>query len=196
VKPLLIILCLLTSLASFGQENEGKFIKDAKTGCMVWDPSYDPGDSISWDGGCKDDYAFDMGTLIWFNYGKEVIRYRGELYRGIPNGPGAYLQPNGTTINGNFTDGAPLFLDESYLNQLDKNFIPIIDSTHLYFNTGESKALFYYALVPKKAIKGVLVLLPSTGETPQEVFSNNIKLTELACDSGLLTITFVSILWL
>jgi len=188
MKTILSILCFLVSLVSFAQENEGKFIRDAATGCMVWDPSYDLGDSITWNGGCKDKYANGTGTLTWFSNGKKYASYSGEIQKGIPNGKGIYTGLDGHSIAGNFSDGEPLNLDLPYLKRLEKNTISVIDSAHIFFNQGESKTLFYYALVPTTAIKGVLVLLPSTGETPQEVFSNNIKLTELACDSGLLTI--------
>jgi hypothetical protein len=186
MKILLTVLCLLISFASLGQE--GKYLKDAKTGCLVWDPTFDTGDSIIWTGDCRNNYANGIGTVIWLSNGKEFADYSGEMLNGIPNGKGTYTYSNGHSITGNFSDGEPLFLDAPYLERLEKNSIPIIDSTHIFLNAGESKTLFYYALVPKNTIKGVSVLLPSTGETPQEVLSNNVKLVELACDSGLLTI--------
>ncbi len=79
-------------------------------------------------------------------------------------------------------------LENPYSNNLKKNIIPLIDSTNIYINDGESNSLFYYALVPKGKIKGVFVLLPSTGELVEDVFNNNINLSKLACDSNLLTI--------
>jgi hypothetical protein len=85
-------------------------------------------------------------------------------------------------------DKTSLKLGSSYLNRLEKNNVAINDTTDLFINDKQSKLLFYYALAPKEKIKGVLVILSSSGETPEEVFNNNIKLTESACDSNLLVI--------
>jgi hypothetical protein len=90
------------------------------------------------------------------------------------------------TISGQNISG--INLSEPYLKKLEKNNLTIIDSTNLYSNDGDSKTLFYYSLVPNDAVIGVLVLLPGTWETVENVFNNNIKLIELACYSNLLTI--------
>jgi len=179
--------CIIT-LSLLGQENAGRFIKDARTGCMIWDEYYAPEDSISWEGKCKDKLADGSGTLIWYAHGKETARYAGSMLKGNPNGKGKYIFVGAGKLEGNFVDGVLLNLEDPYLKRLEKNKISIVDSTDLYVNDGKSQTLFYYALVPKGKIKGALVLLPSTDETPEEVFSNNVKLTELACDSNLLTI--------
>jgi hypothetical protein len=83
---------------------------------------------------------------------------------------------------------AQLSLGTSYMKRIEKNKISMIDSTNLYFGDGESKELFYYALVPKDKIKGTLILLPSVWESVESVFNNNKKLCELACDSSMLII--------
>lgn len=188
IKTLFSILCLLISFISYSQESEGKYIKDAKTGCKIWDPIYSTDDSISWSGSCKNDLAEGTGTLIWFDKGKENARYVGLMGKGNPNGKGKYTFISGGTLEGNFVDGSLLNLDDSYLKQLQKNILKIPDGTDIFASQDGTKSLFYYALIPKGKIIGVLVLLPSTGESPEEVFSNNVKLTQMACDSGLMTI--------
>lgn len=90
----------------------------------------------------------------------------------------AMVHAQGPTIN----------LDEPYLKRIEKHQVTIIDSSDIYINDGESKALFYYALVPEDRISGVLIILPSTWEQAEEVLNNNKKLAALACDNGILTI--------
>ena len=188
MKIALCILGLLNSIFVLGQENGGRFITDHKSGCNVWDAYYSPEDSISWAGSCKDKMANGTGTLIWFDHGKEVARYEGIMQRGNPNGIGKYQFAGGGKMEGNFVDGVLLNLEEVYLKKLKKHKISGVDSTGIFANNGGEKELFYYALVPEGPIKGVLVLLPSSGERPEEVFSNNVILTERACDNNLLTI--------
>mgnify|MGYP001616224416 CR=1 FL=1 len=176
------------SLSIFGQEPQGKFIADKQTGCKVWDPYYSPDDSITWTGNCKNKMAEGFGTLTWFVKGKQEAQYIGMMQKGVPNGKGKYIYADGFSQDGNFIDGEFLNLSDSYLKFLQKNTLSIIDSIDIFVNDGGSKSLYYFALVPKDSIKGVLILLPSTYEKPEEVFNNNIKLTETAFDNHLLII--------
>jgi hypothetical protein len=43
------------------------------------------------------------------------------------------------------------------------------DTNDLYLNDGDSTTLYYLKLVPKTEIKGVLVILPSGGETTENL---------------------------
>lgn len=69
-----------------------------------------------------------------------------------------------------------------------KTLIALPDSTGIYVNDGDSDRLFYYALPPADAIKGMLVLFPPNGETAEVTMSANSKLAALARDHGLLTV--------
>ena len=178
----------LISLSIFGQELQRKFITDKRTGCKVWNPYYSADDSISWTGNCKNKMADGSGTLTWFVQGKQEAQYIGMMQKGVPNGKGKYCYADGFIQDGNFMDGEFLNLSDPNFKLLQKNTIQIVDSTDIFVNDGDSKALYYIALVPKDSVKGVLILLPSTHEKPEEVFNNNIKLTELAFDKHLLII--------
>lgn len=79
-------------------------------------------------------------------------------------------------------------LNEPYLKSIKKHQLTISDTSSLYVNDGDSKALFYYALVPKNQIKGVVVILPSAWELAEETFNNNLKLASIAYDSGIMTV--------
>ncbi|WP_212003049.1 hypothetical protein [Chitinophaga sp. HK235] len=71
-------------------------------------------------------------------------------------------------------------LDNSYLQQLQKNIVSRNDSTDLYVNDGTSKDLLYYALVPQGVVKGVIVLLPGAWEQVETVLSSNKALCQQA----------------
>ncbi|MES2515914.1 MAG: hypothetical protein V4580_17300, partial [Bacteroidota bacterium] len=87
-----------------------------------------------------------------------------------------------------FIDGEIVGLDSLYLSKLKQNPIKLIDSTHIFDNFLPDKSLFYYTLSPKAAVKGALVLLPSTWERPESVLTNNKKLCQLASDHGIIII--------
>jgi hypothetical protein len=79
-------------------------------------------------------------------------------------------------------------LNEVLLKNLEKNTIDIIDETYLYISDGSSNELFYYALSPKGKINGTLILLPPTAQNVEDVINNNVKLSELAFEKGILLI--------
>jgi hypothetical protein len=85
-------------------------------------------------------------------------------------------------------EASELSLNESLLKNLDKNTIDLVDETYLYVNDGTSNELFYYALKPKGKIKGTLILLPPTAQNVKSVINNNVKLSELAFEKGILLI--------
>ncbi len=203
MKYLFIFFTFLSSLTLFAQQQTGGFVKDKKTGCRIWNENISPEDSISWAGGCKNKMADGFGTLSWYDEGQMVAQYIGMMQKGIPNGPGKYNYDNGHTaegnfvngelngygkyvigpgrqLEGNFANGKFLNLDTSHLKKLQRRVIPIQDSTNIYVGDGYSNELFYYALVPLGMIKGTLVLLPGTWESPENVLSSNRQLVELA----------------
>ena len=79
-------------------------------------------------------------------------------------------------------------LNGHYLKNLKKHQLTIRDNSDLYINDVDSTALFYYTLVPNEQIKGLLIMLPSTGEQVVEVFNSNQKLITLAHDRGIMTV--------
>ncbi len=207
-KQIATLLCL-ASLAAYGQD-QGKYIKDARTGCMIWDEYYTPQDSISWEGPCEKGYAEGKGVLVWYAGGQEAARYTGVMKKGVANGYGKYAFVGNGAIEGNFTngvlkgkgkttfanghvvkgqfiDGAFISIDAPSLAQLQKNSTSFEDSSDIYVND-DSKLLFYYSVAPQGVLKGTLVLLPSSGETAESVLSCNKKLIELASQNKILTI--------
>ena len=214
MRLLFIILLSLTTLKSSGQSPSGKFIKDINRGCLVWIPNFNPADSLSvtWNGNCKNKMADGFGTLQWFVKNNEVAKYVGSVKNGNENGKGKFSFPNGMIqegnfidgilngqgriifpdptkrLEGNFVDGEILDLDAAYLRKLEKVIISKNDSTDLYINDRDQKDLFYYALIPNKKVKGVLVLLAGTWDRAEYVLSNNKTLCQLAFDNGIAVI--------
>ncbi|MFI1770212.1 hypothetical protein [Thalassobellus citreus] len=61
------------------------------------------------------------------------------------------------------------------------------DASNLYINDGESTELYYLKLVPKGKIKGAIVILPSGGETTEDLIKQ-ITIPKLAYGKGIITI--------
>jgi hypothetical protein len=71
--------------------------------------------------------------------------------------------------------------------KFEKVAIATTDPHELYINDGDSTALFYYKLVPKGAIKGAMLILPSGGETVENTL-RQISLPQIAAENGILVI--------
>lgn len=80
-----------------------------------------------------------------------------------------------------------LALTISYGQELEKIIIKDLDTNDLYLNDGDSTTLYYLKSVPKTEIKGVLVILPSGGETTENLLKQ-ITLHKLAVEKGFLII--------
>lgn len=78
--------------------------------------------------------------------------------------------------------------DIPYPERLEKNIIQKSDNTRIFESKVSKDELYYYALVPKETIKGVLVLLPSTLEETESVLENNKELCTKAYDKGIMTV--------
>lgn len=209
MTKLLIVILSSICISSLGQTTTGRFIKDPRTNCQVWDENYTPTDSITWNGGCENNFANGQGTLLWYENKKVIAQYVGQMKKGKPNGQGKYkiynygtmegnfengtlqgqgkiILDNGGKLIGNFLNGEFLNLDKPYLTLLKKIKSPVNDVTNIYENDNGSSELFYYALVPKDNIKSVLVLLPSTNESAENVISCNKQLIQRCFNNHIL----------
>jgi hypothetical protein len=212
MKNIFLLLLTFHLLTLYSHDSyRRQYNTDAKTGCRILNWDGVPDDSMSWSGGCKNKLAEGSGTLTWYQGGKKISNYTGMMKNGQPNGQGNFNYSNGHIAEGNFVDGelngyakllmGPgrqlqgnfvngkfLNLDSSYRVRLQRQTLPIPDSTNLYIGDGSSRELFYYALVPASPAKGVLVLLPGTWESPEYVLSSNKKLVQMAYEENLAVI--------
>jgi hypothetical protein len=110
VKTTIIAVTILLLLSSTGV-NAGEWVTDGKTNCKIWTGYSKPKD-VSWSGPCEDGYASGSGTLVvWYQDGKEQVRYEGEMKGGKRSGKGTDTivvgfvpQMNGTKYIGTFID--------------------------------------------------------------------------------------------
>ncbi|HEY1047520.1 MAG TPA: hypothetical protein VGF79_13830 [Bacteroidia bacterium] len=184
-KNLIILLLNLTAFSSMAQDSEGKFIKDAKTGCTVWFKHYFEEDSITWTGNCKDGFAEGKGTMTGFTKGKQSAKYIGEMHQGKPYGKGVFTFWGDRKLEGNFSNGEPLFLNQDLLKQLHRNIISNKDTSNTYDGDNNAKNLFYDILLPKEKINGVVILMPGTWETTEHLLSSMNTFCELAHKNNL-----------
>jgi len=70
---------------------------------------------------------------------------------------------------------------------MEKIILKDRDTNDLYINDGDSTTLYYLKSVPRTEIKGVLVILPSGGETTENLLKQ-ITLHQLAVEKGLLVL--------
>src|SRR5690349_9964417 len=81
------------------------WLVDPRTGCRLFRESNQPGDLVSWSGGCgPDGRAVGHGIAEWSARG-DVDRYEGDVANGRPHGRGIYQQANGNRYEGEFVGG-------------------------------------------------------------------------------------------
>lgn len=80
-----------------------------------------------------------------------------------------------------------LLSQSSFSQKMEKVLISNTDKFELYINDGESTNLYYYKMIPIKNITGVLVILPSGGESTENTLKQ-ITIQERAINEGLLVI--------
>lgn len=106
LRLILLALSLVLPSAIAGAQTapEPKAFADPRTGCKVWDAAPADGESISWSGGCKDEFAEGDGALQWFENGKPTAHYEGAYRAGKMDGRGVYSLANGDRYEGEFKD--------------------------------------------------------------------------------------------
>ncbi|MET4142218.1 hypothetical protein [Pedobacter sp. UYP1] len=209
---LLFISICLFGLHTFAQKKAPSYLKDQKTGCRIIDENNSPEVSISWTGSCKNKFAEGYGILTWYNQGQESVKYTGLVHQGNLNGKGKFTFPNtryamegnfsngtlegkgkttfatGLEMEGTFREGKFLNLEERELSNLKTNKTSLLDSNAIYVAEDTLKPLFYYSLLPEGDVQSTLVLLPSSGETVENVINCNKQLIQLAAQHHILII--------
>ena len=175
-------------ISTFSQETEGNYIKDSKTGCLVWFKNSSSEDSVQWSGGCKEGYAHGKGTMTGYTNGTQTSKYIGELRNGKPNGKGVFTFWGDRKLSGNFREGEPMFLPPTLLSQLERTVVSDTDPLEMYVADNNQKKLFYDAIVPKGRLNGVVVLIPGTWTTTEYLFSSLNEFCELAYKNQLAVI--------
>ena len=65
----------------------------------------EPNISITWSGECYHGLAHGQGILQWYQGGKPIARYEGEMKDGLANGSGKISYANGPRYEGEWQNG-------------------------------------------------------------------------------------------
>ena len=72
--------------------------------CQLYNPYPEPGETVTWSGGCSNGKASGEGREVWRgSYGEEV--YVGSMRDGRPHGRGTYTHANGDRYEGQWRNG-------------------------------------------------------------------------------------------
>lgn len=128
IASAIAVLLLSIALPSFADDEDVNWIADAN-GCKIANPFPQPGESVTWSGGCKEGRADGTGVLQWFIDGeprdrfegtlkdgwadgkgtlvREGMRYSGDWKRSTQDGYGRYEGEDGSWYEGEWKDGQP-----------------------------------------------------------------------------------------
>src|SRR6185436_8130224 len=99
ISSIALVLSLAVPGALFGADDDVSWITD-KNGCKVANPFPQPGETITWDGKCKNGVADGEGLLQWYISGKLADRYEGSLQEGWAEGKGTLTRTEGGRYSG------------------------------------------------------------------------------------------------
>jgi hypothetical protein len=99
-------LALSCSIAVARSEQAGAWITDAGTGCRVWNPHPQAGESIKWSGPCANGLAHGRGVAQWYRGDVAYEKDEGEWRDGRQVGKGVQVWPSGR-YDGEMADGDP-----------------------------------------------------------------------------------------
>ena len=83
----------------------GEWIQDENTGCAVWNPAPQSGESILWSGECTNQRASGYGVLKWLRDGEKFETAEGFFTDGKLEGEGAWHWASGHRYLGDFAEG-------------------------------------------------------------------------------------------
>ena len=97
---------IATALVSAGVSLADTWIKDAATGCAIWNPNPSPSETIVWMGGIEDGKASGYGIATWCVKGKKTEEAQGQWRDGRLHGHAVWLHVGGDRYEGEWDSGA------------------------------------------------------------------------------------------
>lgn len=104
IGPLLLAGLLAPSAAT--AQEAGAWVVDGSSGCRVWNPEPQPGETVLWDGPCHDGIASGEGWLQWFRDGRPVGQFVGAMRDGREGDAGTWVWDDGSRFEGTLKDGS------------------------------------------------------------------------------------------
>jgi hypothetical protein len=88
-----------------GFRDPSHWLRDGRAGCLIYNPSVKPGESVTWSGGCAAGFAQGSGVAVWSQNGKEAQRDEVTLDHGLRDGLAILRFPNGTVSRRRYDHG-------------------------------------------------------------------------------------------
>lgn len=184
---------LFTSLLSISDVLGQSLLTTASKDCNYKLPWTCDECELTWTGNCVDSLPNGNGVLTVSYDSETIMQYDGSMKDGLFEGIGKYKDAM-SDLEGYFVNNQFISTDTSILDNLTKVNVSNEDPNSLYINDGnENTHLFYYKMVPDSPVIGVLVIIPSGGETVENVIAQ-ISLHKAAVEKGFLVL-FPSINW-
>lgn len=95
----------LACLALAAAAGEMSLIRDAATGCAIWNPNPHPHETIVWRGDIKNGKAHGYGIAVWYRHGRETERAEGHWHKGRLDGYAVWTHANDTVYEGEWHAG-------------------------------------------------------------------------------------------
>jgi hypothetical protein len=89
-----MLAALAAASPAFAADEDVNWIADKK-GCKIANPFPQPGESVTWSGGCKNGLADGRGSMQWFIDGKPMDKFEGNLKEGWADGQGTLEREDG-----------------------------------------------------------------------------------------------------
>jgi len=96
----LVVALLLCAGPALAQELGAGWIRDATTGCRVWNAHPRPNETVRWSGDCSDGLANGRGVLRWFLNDQILEHDAGEFIDGKANGEFVTILADGSRYEG------------------------------------------------------------------------------------------------
>lgn len=93
----------LAAFAHVALAAEPQFV--GKPDCRIADMAFVKGAEVSWTGGCKEGFADGDGKVEFTLNQKILVRYVGQVHRGMPDGEGYIARHDGAIYEGGFKEG-------------------------------------------------------------------------------------------
>lgn len=183
MKGFLPIIFFLSITACYGQST----LIDKTSGCKYTLPWDCDNCTLSWTGNCVDGLPNGHGVLTVRYESEDVMEYDGHMAKGHFDGIGKFRDAR-SALEGYFKDGNFISTDTSLFDNMEKIVVSKDDPHTLYINDGNANTtLYYYKMVPKEKPRDVLTIIPSGGETTENLIKQ-ISLHTEACKQGLIVI--------
>ncbi|MDT8900112.1 hypothetical protein [Anaeroselena agilis] len=100
-----LVLALSLTITGVSYADDGTWSL-TDNGYKIWNPCPQPNETVTWSSGADEEkYATGKGVIQWFEDGKPVMGYEGDVVKGKANGKGIATWPDGDRYEGDFVDG-------------------------------------------------------------------------------------------